>query len=85
MFPVSVPVHRVITGTDTTATPNAVEAFSAEASAEFSEFCTAKLVEAGTAMVAVMATLAAATLIETNALSTPAAAATFCCKLEVSK
>ena len=41
--------------------------------------------EAGTAMLAVMITLAAATLIVTSDLSTPAAVATLRCKLEVSE
>ena len=35
-------------------------------------------------MVAVMRTLATATLIVTNDASTPAALATFCCKLDLS-
>ena len=41
--------------------------------------------EAGTAMLAVMITLAAATLIVTSDASTPAAVAMFCCKVEVSE
>ena len=43
------------------------------------------VVEAGTEMVAVMRTLAAVTRIVTSDLSTPAAVAIFCCKLEVSE
>ena len=42
-------------------------------------------VAAGTAMAAVMITLAAATSIVTSDLSTPAAVAMPCCKLEVSE
>ena len=41
--------------------------------------------EAGTEMVAVMRTLAAATAMATRDASTPAAAATACCRLEVSE
>ena len=73
-------------GTDSTVRPSTVEAASAVASLEESEVCTAvAVVEAGTAMLAVMITLAAATLIVTSDLSMPAAAATLCCKLEVSE
>eukprot|EP00964_Phaeocystis_antarctica_P022436 scaffold12455_cov62-Phaeocystis_antarctica.AAC.3 len=73
-------------GTDSTVMPSTAEAASAVASLEESEVCTAvAVVEAGTAMLAVIITLAAATLIVTNDLSTPAAAATLCCKLEVSE
>ena len=73
-------------GVDSTVTPSAVEAASAVPIVEESKPCTAAAVlEAGTAMVAVMITLAAATLILTSLLSTPAAAATLCCKLEVSE
>ena len=73
-------------GTDSTVTPSTAEAASTVASLEESEACTAAaVVEAGTAMLAVMITLAAATLIVTSDLSTPAAAATPCCRLEVSK
>ena len=73
-------------GTDSTVTPSAVEAASVVARLEESEVCTAvAVVEAGTAMLAVMITLAAATLIVTSDLSMPAAAATLCCKLEVSE
>ena len=73
-------------GTDSTVMPSTVEAASAVASLEESEVCTAvAVVEAGTAMRAVIITLAAATLIVTSDLSMPAAAATLCCKLEVSE
>ena len=72
-------------GTSSTVTPSAVEASSAEPMLEESRVCTVPaVVEAGTAMVAVMRTLAAATLIATCDLSTPAAVAIFCCKLVLS-
>ena len=74
-----------IVGIDTTVMPSAVEAVAAVPRVEESEVCTAAgVVEAGTAMVAVMSTLPAATLIVTSDLSTPAAVATFCCKLDLS-
>ena len=48
---------------------------------EESEVCTWSAVfEAGTAILAVMSTLAAATQIVTSDVSTPAALATFCCQ-----
>ena len=73
-------------GTSSTTTPSAAEAASAVPRVEESELCTTSaVVEAGTAMVTVMRTLAAATLITTSDLSMPAAVATFCCKLEVSE
>lgn len=51
-----------------------------------SELCTAEaVVDSGTVMVAVMSTLAAATVMVTNHTSTTAAAATLCFKLEVSE
>ena len=76
----------VIVGTASTVTPSTAEAASAVASLEESEVCTAEaVVEAGTAMRAVIITLAAATLIVTSDASMPAAAATLCCKLEVSE
>ena len=45
----------------------------------------AGLLEAGTAMVAVMTTLPGATLIVTSDVSKPDTAAMLCCKLEVSE
>jgi len=73
-------------GIDSTVIPRAAEAVSEVPRLEESEVCTAAaVVEAGTAMVAVMRTLAAATLIVTSDLSTPAAVAMACCKLEVSE
>ena len=76
---------KVMVGTSSTATPSAVEAASAVPKLKESKVCrTSAVVEAGTAMVAVMRTLAAATLIVTSDLSTPAALATFCCKLDLS-
>eukprot|EP00964_Phaeocystis_antarctica_P143373 scaffold108915_cov60-Phaeocystis_antarctica.AAC.5 len=72
-------------GDDSTMTPSAAEADSAVTpNVDNSELCTAEaVVAAGTAMMAVMSTLAAATLMVTNHSSRPAASATFCCKLEV--
>ena len=53
---------------------------------EAREACTVvAVVEAGREMVAVMRTLAAATAMVTSDLSTPAAVAIFCCRLEVSE
>ena len=76
---------KVIVGTSSTVMPSAVEASAAVPKLEESEVCTASaVVEAGTAMVAVMRTLAAATRIVTSDWSTPAALATFCCKLDLS-
>ena len=74
-------------GTDSTVTPSAAEAAAAVPKLEESEFTirVAAVLEAGTAMVAVMITLAAATRIVTSDLSTPAAVATACCRLEVSE
>ena len=72
-------------GTDSTVIPRAVEAVAAVARLVDSEACTAAtVVEAGTAIVAVMITEAAVTLTETNDASTPAAAAMLCCRPEVS-
>ena len=72
-------------GFDTTVMPSAVEAASVVSKWEASELCILSAVmEAGTAMVAVMITLAAVTLIATSDLSTPAALATFCFKLDLS-
>eukprot|EP00964_Phaeocystis_antarctica_P072563 scaffold44391_cov48-Phaeocystis_antarctica.AAC.1 len=66
--------------------PSAAEASAALPRAEVSEVSTAAVVvEAGTAMVAVMRTLAATTLIVTAGLGTPAAAAIFPCRREVSE
>ena len=63
-----------------------LDAASAEGRLLEMSICTeSAVVAAGTAIVAVMITLAAATLIVTSDLSTPAAVAIFCCKLEVSE
>ena len=72
-------------GVDSTMTSSAVEADSAVTpNVEDNELCTADaVVAAGTEMVAVMTTLAAATLIWTSSLLTPAAVAMVCRKLEV--
>eukprot|EP00964_Phaeocystis_antarctica_P093432 scaffold60280_cov70-Phaeocystis_antarctica.AAC.1 len=75
----------VVVGTPSTVRPSTAEAASAVPRVEESEVCTSSAVmEAGTAMVAVTRTLAAATRIVTSDLSTPAASATFCCKLDLS-
>ena len=79
----------VIVGTVRIVTPSAVEGVVEGSAAmprvEDSEACTAAaVVEASTAMVAVMITLAADTSMVTSDVSTPAAVATFCCRLEVS-
>ena len=75
-----------IAGSDSTVMSSAADAAAAVPRVENSEVCTAAaVVEAGTAIVAVMITLAAAKLIVTWDLSTPAAVAMFCCKLEVSE
>ena len=72
-------------GTSSIVSPSAAEAASAVPRVEASEVCTSSAaIEAGTAMAAVMRTLAAATRIVTSDLSTPAASATFCCKLALS-
>eukprot|EP00964_Phaeocystis_antarctica_P030697 scaffold17359_cov57-Phaeocystis_antarctica.AAC.4 len=66
--------------------PSAAEAAAAVPRVELSEVCTAAaVVEAGTAMVAVMSTLPAVTTMVTSDSSTPAAAAMRCRKLEVSE
>eukprot|EP00964_Phaeocystis_antarctica_P005489 scaffold3002_cov52-Phaeocystis_antarctica.AAC.2 len=75
----------VILGTTSTVTSSAVEVAAVVPKVEESEACTTSaVVEAGTAMVAVMRTLAATTRIVTSDLSTPAATATFCCNLDLS-
>ena len=76
----------VTVGAASIVTPSAVEAAAAELSVEDSEVCTAAVVvEAGTAIVAVMSTLPAVTAMVTSELSTPAAVATSCRKLAVSE
>ena len=75
----------VMVGAPSTVMPSALDAFSAVSRVERSKACTAVArVAAGTATLAVMITLPAATRIVTSGLSTPAAAATFCCKLDLS-
>ena len=70
-------------GSDSTVMPSTAEASAAVPNLEVSEVSIASTVmEAGMEMVAVMSTLAAATRITTSDLSTPAAVATFCCKLD---
>ena len=71
----------VIKGSVTTLMPSALEARTAVPRLKSSVSCTAvAVVEAGTAMFAVMITLPAATSTVTSDLSTPAALANFCFK-----
>ena len=66
--------------------PSAAEAAAGSPILAFSELSTVPAeVAAGTAMAAVMITLAAATLIVTSDAWTPAAVAMSCCKLVVSE
>ena len=79
----------VMVGTSSIVMPSAVEAAEAVPRVEAREACTAEaVVEAGTAMVAVMITLPAVMAMSTGMLtgdvSTPAAAAILCCKLDFS-
>ena len=74
----------VMVGASSTVTPSAVEAASTVPRVDENEVSTTSGVkEAGTAMVAVMRTLAAATSIVTNDLSTPAKAAIFSCNSDL--
>ena len=73
-------------GTPSTVRPSALEAAAAVPRTRVSFSCTeSTVVEAGTARVAVMITLAAATSIVTWDVSRPAMFAMFSCKLEVSE
>ena len=73
-------------GSNSTGMPSAVEAVAAVPRVEVSDFCTAAaVVNAGTAMVAVMITEAAATLIVTSDASTPALSAIELRRAEVSE
>ena len=75
----------LMVGVLSTAMPSAAEAATAVPRLEESAACTTDaVVEAGTVMMALMSTLAAATRIETNQTSTPAASAMIRCKSEVS-
>ena len=72
-------------GADSIAMPSAAEAEAAVPKVEASEACTAsEEVVARTAILAVMTTLPAWTMMVTSSLSTPAAAANFSCREEVS-
>ena len=72
-------------GTASTIRPSVVEAPKVVPRAEESEVPTASgALEAGTTMVAVMRTLPAATWMVTNDVSTPAIAAIFSCKPDLS-
>ena len=78
--------EAVPTVIDSTVMPSAAEAAAGEPTVAVSEVSTvAAGVAAGTAMAAVMITLAAATLMVTSDLWTAAAVAMPCCKLEVSE
>ena len=75
-----------IWGVYTTVISSCLDAASAEGRLVEMDSCTdTAVMTAGTAMVAVMITLAAATLIVMSDLSTPAAVAIFCCKFDVSE
>jgi hypothetical protein len=75
----------LMVGVLSTVRPSWVEAAAAVPRLEESAASTTDaVVEAGTTMVAVMSTLAAATRMETNHTSTPAAPAIARCKFEVS-
>ena len=81
--PWHVPPETMV-GASSTVMPSAAEASAAEPRLEESDVTNAAgLAEAGTAMVAVMITLPGATLIVTSDVSTPAAAAIFCCRLDL--
>ena len=75
----------VMVGTASTVMPSAALAAAVVPRLEETVLCTAAtVVVAGTAMVAVMITEAACTLMVTSEASTPAAVAIFCRRLEVS-
>ena len=75
-----------IVGSSSIVRPSASEASAAVPKADESFSCTERTVlEAGTAMVAVMITLAADTFIVTRDVSRPTTAAMYSCKLEVSE
>ena len=78
-------VVTAMLGTDSTGMPSTVEAASVVPRVEASEVCTASAVlEAGTAMVAVMSTLPAVMATVTAEASTPAAEAIEPCREAVS-
>jgi hypothetical protein len=80
------PGDSVMLGFDCTLILSAAEAAAAVPRVEESEVCTAAgVVEAGTTIVAVMITLAAATRMDTEAASTPALAAIKFRRAEVSE
>ena len=72
-------------GANSTVMPSAAEAAVAVPRLEESEFCTSAAVEAGTVIVAVMITLAAATVMMADEGSTPALAAIERRRAEVSE
>ena len=78
-------VANEMAGELSTGMPSALEAVSAVARLLERSACTADaVVEAGTAIMAVMSTLAAVTLMVTNDASTLASCAIVCCRVEVS-
>ena len=75
-----------IEGSSSTVIPSCAEAAAAVPSLVESRSCIAvAVVEAGTAMLAVIRTDPAATLISTADFATAATVAMLCCRLEVSK
>eukprot|EP00964_Phaeocystis_antarctica_P113276 scaffold77327_cov81-Phaeocystis_antarctica.AAC.2 len=70
-----VALETVTVGSDSTVMPSAAEAAAAVPSLEESLVCTLAAVEAGTVIVAVMITLAAATVMTVDEGATPALAA----------
>ena len=71
-------------GTVSTAMPSCSEAAATEERAVRSVFCTEATLAEGTTMVAVILKEAAARLIVTADMSTPAMVTIFCCKLDLS-
>ena len=81
-----VKIDFVMVGSASTVMPSAAEAVAALPSVEESKVCTSSaVVEAGTTIVAVIITLAAATRMDTEAASTPALAAIEVWRAEVSE
>ena len=80
------PVSSIVVGADKTVIPSAADAVAAVLRREESVVCNASaVVDAGTLMVAVMITLAAATLMDTKEASTPALTAIEVWRAEVSE
>ena len=78
--------NATMVGSDSTVIPSAVDADAAVPRREVSVACNASaVVEAGTLIVAVMMTLAAATMMDTDERSTPALTAIEVWRAEVSE